>query len=29
MVGLSETTASLARCFEGEEKKIKYPQLSP
>lgn len=27
MVGLSETTASLARCFKGEAKKLKYPQL--
>lgn len=27
MVGLSETTASLARCFKGEVKKIKYPVL--
>lgn len=25
MVGLSSTTASLAKCFSGEEKKIKYP----
>jgi len=27
MVGLSETTASLARCFKGENRKIKYPVL--
>lgn len=27
MVGLSETTASLARCFTGEERKMKYPDL--
>jgi CRISPR-associated protein Cas1 len=27
MVGLSETTASLARCFKGEVKRIKYPVL--
>jgi CRISPR-associated protein Cas1 len=27
MVGLSETTASLARCFKGESKKIIYPSL--
>ncbi|MBL7995497.1 type II CRISPR-associated endonuclease Cas1 [bacterium] len=27
MVGLSQTTASLARCFAGEEKKIVYPEL--
>lgn len=26
-VGLSVTTASLARCFTGKEKKISYPQL--
>lgn len=26
-VGLSVTTASLARCFAGKEKKISYPQL--
>lgn len=26
-VGLSVTTASLARCFTGKEKKITYPQL--
>ena len=25
MVGLSQTTASLARCFAGEQKKIEYP----
>lgn len=28
MVGLSYTTASLAACFLGEEKEIKYPILS-
>ena len=27
MVGLSQTTASLARCFNGEDKKIIYPTL--
>lgn len=27
MVGLSQTTASLARCFTGEQKKIVYPEL--
>jgi CRISPR-associated protein Cas1 len=27
MVGLSETSASLARCYLGEAKKVKYPQL--
>lgn len=27
MVGLSQTTASLARCFTGEQKKMVYPQL--
>jgi len=27
MVGLSITTASLAKCFAGEQKKILYPQL--
>ncbi|HOF02316.1 MAG TPA: type II CRISPR-associated endonuclease Cas1 [Spirochaetota bacterium] len=27
MVGLSQTTASLARCFSGEDKKIIYPTL--
>lgn len=27
MVGVSETTASLARCFKGENRKIKYPEL--
>jgi CRISPR-associated protein Cas1 len=27
MVGLTETTASLARCFKGEQRKIKYPVL--
>lgn len=27
MVGLSETTASLARCFKGEAKTVKYPVL--
>ncbi len=25
MIGLSQTTASLARCFSGNEKKISYP----
>ncbi|MBN2522369.1 MAG: type II CRISPR-associated endonuclease Cas1 [Bacteroidales bacterium] len=27
MVGLSQTTASLARCFSGSQKKIDYPVL--
>lgn len=27
MVGLSQTTASLSRCFTGEQKKIVYPEL--
>ena len=27
MVGLQRTTASLVRCFEGEEKKILYPEM--
>jgi len=27
MTGLSETTASLVRCFKGEEKTIRYPEL--
>ena len=27
MVGLSQTTASLARCFIGNERKISYPKL--
>ncbi len=27
MVGLSQTTASLARCFSNEERKISYPKL--
>jgi len=27
MVGLSQTTSSLARCFCGEDKKIIYPEL--
>lgn len=27
MVGVSETTASLARCFKGEDRKMKYPVL--
>src|SRR5690606_30513370 len=27
MVGLSQTTASLSRCFEGKEKKIIYPEI--
>lgn len=27
MVGLQKTTASLARCFEGSQKKIAYPEL--
>lgn len=27
MVGLQRTTASLVRCFEGEEKKIIYPEM--
>lgn len=27
MVGISQTTASLARCFSGEQKKIIYPEF--
>ncbi len=27
MVGMQRTTASLAQCFEGEKKKILYPEL--
>lgn len=27
MVGISQTTASLARCFGGEQKKIIYPEF--
>ena len=27
MVGMQRTTASLAKCFEGESRKILYPQL--
>jgi CRISPR-associated protein Cas1 len=27
MVGLSQTTASLAECFAGERKTIKYPEI--
>lgn len=27
MVGLSQTTASLSRCFTGEQKKIVYPEM--
>lgn len=27
MVGLSETTASLARCFKKEVRKVEYPEL--
>lgn len=27
MVGLSQTTASLARCFAGDQRKIDYPVL--
>lgn len=27
MVGLSQTTASLSRCFTGEQKKMVYPEL--
>lgn len=26
-VGLSETTASLARCFKGDDRKVKYPEF--
>lgn len=28
MVGLQRTTASLARCYEGEQRKIVYPELA-
>lgn len=27
MVGISQTTASLARCFSGEQKKVLYPEF--
>ena len=27
MVGLSITTASLAKCYEGEIRKIEYPEF--
>jgi CRISPR-associated protein Cas1 len=27
MVGLQKTTASLARCYEGEQRKILFPEL--
>ena len=27
MLGISQTTASLARCFEGEQKRLQYPGL--
>jgi CRISPR-associated protein Cas1 len=27
MVGMQRTTASLAQCFEGERRKITYPEL--
>lgn len=27
MLGVQQTTASLSKCFEGKEKKIKYPQM--
>ena len=27
MVGLSQTTASLARCFSREQKKMVYPEF--
>ncbi|UPT68618.1 MAG: hypothetical protein M0D57_08360 [Sphingobacteriales bacterium JAD_PAG50586_3] len=28
MVGLQRTTASLAKCYEGELRKIVYPQMA-
>jgi len=28
MVGVQKTTASLARCYEGEQRKIIYPEMS-
>jgi CRISPR-associated protein Cas1 len=28
MVGLSQTTASLARCYSGESRKVEYPLLA-
>ena len=28
MVGVSQTTASLFRCFNGEARKIAYPEMS-
>jgi CRISPR-associated protein Cas1 len=27
MVGMQRTTASLSQCFEGEKRKISYPDL--
>jgi CRISPR-associated protein Cas1 len=27
LVGMQQTTASLASCFSGEVRKIKYPEL--
>ena len=27
MIGVSETTASLAKCFSGELRKISYPEF--
>lgn len=27
MIGISQTTASLARCFSGEQKKLVFPEL--
>jgi CRISPR-associated protein Cas1 len=29
MVAVSRTTASLARCFEGDARKVLYPELNP
>jgi len=28
MVGLSQTTASLTRCFSGETRKMEYPRFN-
>ena len=28
MIGIQKTTASLARCYTGEQRKIQYPQLT-
>jgi len=28
MVGLQRTTASLYKCFEGESRKVLYPEMN-